>query len=132
MIKQQKKKKSPWRRIEFFFEKKPLLRKKFWSIYREVLSVTWPNFTVVKYNSKMSIIYHQTKFRKGIMNRSFIKKRLIKRLQHRCFHVNIAKYLRTPVLKNICERLFEHFPTWANNIKQHSKWRRHFLKKKTK
>ena len=31
-------------------------------------------FTVVKYNSKMSIIYHQTKFRKGIINRSSIKK----------------------------------------------------------
>ena len=43
---------------------------------------------------------------------NFIKKRL----QHRCFPVNIAKSLRTPVLKNICERLFERFPTWANNI----------------
>ena len=28
-----------------------------------------------------------------------------KRLQHRCFPVNIAKLLRTPILKNICERL---------------------------
>ena len=28
-----------------------------------------------------------------------------KRLQHRCFPVNIAKFLRTPILKNICERL---------------------------
>ena len=27
------------------------------------------------------------------------------RLQHRCFPVNIAKLLRRPVLKNICERL---------------------------
>ena len=25
-----------------------------------------------------------------------------KRLQHRCFPLNIAKFLRTPVLKNIC------------------------------
>ena len=32
---------------------------------------------------------------------NFIKKIL----QHRCFPVNIAKLLRTPVLKNICERL---------------------------
>ena len=31
----------------------------------------------------------------------FIKKRL----QHRCFPVNIAKFLRTPSLKNICKRL---------------------------
>ena len=28
-----------------------------------------------------------------------------KRLQHRCFLVNIAKFLRTPILKNICEQL---------------------------
>ena len=27
------------------------------------------------------------------------------RLQHRCFPVNIAKFLRTAILKNICERL---------------------------
>ena len=32
---------------------------------------------------------------------NFIKKRL----QHRLFPVNIAKLLRTPILKNICERL---------------------------
>ena len=32
------------------------------------------------------------------------------------FLVNIAKCLRIPVLKNICERLFECFPTWVNNI----------------
>ena len=25
-----------------------------------------------------------------------------KRLQHRCFHVNIAKFLRASILKNIC------------------------------
>ena len=30
---------------------------------------------------------------------------LKKRLQHRCFLVNIAKFLRTPILKNICKRL---------------------------
>ena len=32
---------------------------------------------------------------------NFIKKRL----QHRCFPVNIAKILKTPILKSICERL---------------------------
>ena len=32
------------------------------------------------------------------------------------FPINIAKFLRTPVFKNICERLFEHFPIWENNI----------------
>ena len=30
--------------------------------------------------------------------------------------MNIAKIHRRIVLKNICERLFERFPTWANNI----------------
>ena len=32
---------------------------------------------------------------------NFIKKKL----QHRCFSVKFAKFLRTPILKNICERL---------------------------
>ena len=48
----------------------------------------------------------------GFQSWNFIKKRL----QHRFFPVNIAKFLRTPVLENICERLFERFPTWASNI----------------
>ena len=39
-----------------------------------------------------------------------------KRFQHRCFPVNIVKFLRTFVLKNICERLLKRFPTSANNI----------------
>ena len=33
--------------------------------------------------------------------RNFIKKRL----QHRCFPVNIGKFLRKPILENICEQL---------------------------
>ena len=48
----------------------------------------------------------------GLQSWNFIKKRF----QHRCFPVNIAKFSRTPVLKNICERLIEHFPAWANNV----------------
>ena len=37
---------------------------------------------------------------------NFIKRRL----QHRCFPVNFAKFLRTPILKNVCERasIFMH------------------------
>ena len=31
-----------------------------------------------------------------------------KRLQHSYFAVNIAKFLRASILKNICERLFLH------------------------
>ena len=30
---------------------------------------------------------------------------ILQRLQHRCFLVNIAKFLRTPILKNICKWL---------------------------
>ena len=96
------------------------------------------------------------KFGKGIISRSSIKKLYLKivkqlcwslflnknadlqswdfikkRLQHSCFPVNIVKYLRTTVLKNIYEWLFKRFPIWANN-KQHRKWGRHFLKNKTK
>ena len=43
----------------------------------------------------------------GLKACNFIKKRL----QHRCFPVKFAKFLRTPTLKNICERLF---PTAVN------------------
>ena len=48
----------------------------------------------------------------GLQCWNFIKKRLL----HRFFPVNIARFLRTPVFKSICERLFERFTTWANNI----------------
>ena len=39
----------------------------------------------------------------------FIKKRL----RHRCFLVEFAKFLKTPILKNICERL----PLYILNIR---------------
>ena len=43
------------------------------------------------------------------VTRSFLEKNpatlLKKRLQHRYFPVKIAKLFRTPILKNICERL---------------------------
>ena len=53
----------------------------------------------------------------GLQAYSSIKKRL----QHRSFFANIEKFLRTPILKNICERLFlrvslERFPTSTTNI----------------
>ena len=37
----------------------------------------------------------------GLMPATLLKKRL----WHRCFPVNFAKFLRTPTFKNICERL---------------------------
>ena len=107
---------------------------------------TWPNFTVVNNNSKISNIYHYIKAWKSIMNRCSIKKLFLKisqysqesacvgvsslmkmqtfspaalfkkRLRHRCFPVNYAKFLRIPVLENISQRLFQRFPT--NKIKK--------------
>ena len=48
----------------------------------------------------------------GLQSCNFFKKTL----PHRRFPVNIAKFLRKPVLKNICKRLFERFPTLTSNI----------------
>ena len=73
---------NPCRRIETLSEKKPFLHNKFWSIYCEVLSGVWPNFAVVKYNSKILNIYHQIKFRKRLMNRFSIKKLFLQIPQH--------------------------------------------------
>ena len=44
---------------------------------------------------------------------TFIKERL----QHRYFPVNIAKFLRTPILKNICKRLLLKYQEWFQGYK---------------
>ena len=40
------------------------------------------------------------------------------RLQHRCFHVNIAELLRTPILRNLYQRLFlsKVKTLWINDL----------------
>ena len=43
----------------------------------------------------------ESSFKVGVLSVNFIKKRL----QHWCFPVKFAKSLRTPILKNICQRL---------------------------
>ena len=63
-------------------EKKASFHKKFWSIYREVLSVMWPNFTTVKYNLQISNICHHINFQKNKMNRYSIKHLFLKTLQY--------------------------------------------------
>ena len=99
-----------------------------------------PHSATVKYNSKVSTIYHhhqksseRSLYKKAVKSfaiftekhvlESFLNKKglqswsfILKRLQHRFFTVNLANCLRTPGLKNICERLLERFPTWVNNI----------------
>ena len=117
-------------------------------------------FTVVKFNSKISTIYHQIKFRKGIMDSFSIKMTFLKisLYSHEnnsagvCFLKKKCKPSSTETLlkcssntgvflwtlrvfknicfKDICERLFEGFATWANNITSNRKWRRHFSKRK--
>ena len=54
---------------------------------------------------------------------NFIKKRL----QHRCFPVKCMKFLRTPILKNICKRLL----LWIESamIRNNDKFRLIFCKK---
>ena len=37
------------------------------------------------------------------------------RLQHRCFLVKFAKFIKTPILKNICQRLFLSDPMASCN-----------------
>ena len=59
---------------------------------------------------------NRSSHRRGSLKKSrpqicnFIKKRL----QRRCFPVNIAKLLRTSILKNICERLLLNEKTLTN------------------
>ena len=48
----------------------------------------------------------------GVQACNFIKKRL----QHRCFPVAIAKFLRTSTLKNICEQLLLYILTHVRPI----------------
>ena len=38
-----------------------------------------------------------------------------KNLQHRCFLLNMARFLRASILWNICKRLFERFSRGTNN-----------------
>ena len=75
---------------------------------------------------EMSILYpktskefhHDIKFWKGIRKRCTIKKLFLKILQYsltQVFSVNNAKFLRPPILKKICKRLFERFSTRKNN-----------------
>ena len=41
---------------------------------------------------------------------------ITKRLQHGCFPVRLAKFLRTSILKNICERLLLKFSTLQKKL----------------
>ena len=59
------------------------------------------NFIFNKVDKKTSVLEFIFNKVAGLKAWNFIKKIL----QHRCFPVNIAKFLRARILKNICERL---------------------------
>ena len=64
------------------------------SIKKDVLK----NFAIFTRASMLESLFNKVAGSKAC---SFIKKRH----QHMCFLVNTAKLLRTPILKNLCERL---------------------------
>ena len=93
----------------------------FWSFFLITLLVFRPAALLKRYRSN-----HQRCFIKRAVLKNFaiftgkhlcrsrfllklqafrLKKRLKKRLLHRCFSVNLVKFLRTPTLKNTCEQL---------------------------
>ena len=49
------------------------------------------------------------------------RKSIKERLQHRCFPVNIAKFLRTRILENICELMLLLGPHQASNMELSAK-----------
>ena len=50
---------------------------------------------------------------------------ITKKLQHRCFPVKFAKFLRKPMLKNICERLPPYFHYNSHHHYQHHHFHYH-------
>ena len=68
-------------------------------------SYYWYDPYGIKLITKMSTIssHQRCSIKKNVLKNFAIFK---KRLQQRYFPVNIAKCRRTPILKNICERLF--------------------------
>ena len=81
------------------------------------------NFAIFTENPCAGVSFFLNK-NAGLLSWNLIKKCL----KHRYFRVNIVKILRTPVLKNICERLFKGFVTGPNNKTSNRKWRKNFLK----
>ena len=55
------------------------------------------NFAILTGKQLLESLFHEI-----VQACNFINKRL----QYMCFSVNIAKLLRVPILKNICEQLF--------------------------
>ena len=57
---------------------------------------------------KKGVLKNYPKFTGKHLCQSLYSTLLKKRLWHRCFPVNFTEFLKTPILKNICERLILH------------------------
>ena len=68
----------------------------------EVLCKKMCSLKVRKWHRKMPTLESVFNKVQGLRACKFVTKIL----QHRCFPVEFAKFLRIPILKNICERLF--------------------------
>ena len=68
-------------------------------ILRRTKKAVLKNFANI--HMKMAVVESLSDKVSGLQACNFVKKRL----QHRCLPVNIAKFLRIPILKNICEWL---------------------------
>ena len=69
-------------------------------------------FRKKSYSQKFRNIHKKTPVFESLFNKVTgfqVSNIITKRLQHRNFPVNIAKFLRTTILKNICEQLLLHF-----------------------
>ena len=93
-----------WLYICVFITHFPLLE----NIFNEKLFSIFPLITIKNIMAQFRNISRKTIVLESLFDKSaclkacnFIKKRL----QHRYFPVNITKFLRAPILNNICERL---------------------------
>ena len=75
-----------------------------WIIFSNLKYVAWN----IQYFGSIQKQPQEVSIKKAIHVCNFIKKRL----QHGCCLVNIAKFLKTPILKNISKRLPHYFCPW--------------------
>ena len=78
----------------------------FWTLFNDIV-LCIINSSVCFQKQLSEVFYENCCWSEAVVLKAcnFIKKRL----QHRCFQVNIAKFLRTPIFKNICKRLLLYF-----------------------
>ena len=93
-----------------FWEKlrNDFLHSYFQQVLKEIKKQASEMFYKESYSKKFCNIHRNTPVSESLFNKvvglqacNFIKRRL----QHKCFSVNIGKFLRPPIVKNTCERL---------------------------